>query len=194
MTPVGELRVGVGDLLGRPGARHLVERELRSEELTVTGSSIPAGSTIKVDLVIEATADYQTLTVTGTVAAPWRGECRRCLDIIEGELEAEVREVVARHPIDDQAWELEGDEIDIGAMARESLMLAMPLAPLCGPDCAGPAPEDFPTSALTDEGGVAEQGSDHDQHVDPRWAALSELRFDDDAADDDQQDQGPVST
>lgn len=176
MAPVGELRVGVGDLLGRPGGRHVVDRELRTEELTVSGSSIPADSTIKVKLVIEATAQHQTLTVTGTVTAPWRGECRRCLEVIEGEIEAEVREIVARHPIDDQAWELEGDEIDVGAIAREALMLALPLAPLCGPDCAGPAPESFPTSAVTDNG--PDPGDD--APVDPRWAALSELRFDDD--------------
>lgn len=170
-----ELRVRVGDLIGRPGGRHEVNRQLESEELTVLGASVPAGATVDVDLVIEATAEPGTFTVTGTVRAPWQGECRRCLDPIEGELDTAVHELVARHPVDEEVWELEGDEIDIGAIVREALLLALPLAPLCGPDCQGPAPEDFP-ALPPDE---SETASDEDRPVDPRWSALDQLRFDD---------------
>ena len=50
----------------------------------------------------------------------------------------------------------------------DTALLALPLAPLCSADCAGPAPEAFPV-VPPDEGGPVR---------DPRWAALDELRFD----------------
>jgi uncharacterized protein len=175
VTARSDLRLGVGDLLQRPGSRREVQRSvLLSEELAVTGSAIPAGSLAELDLVVESTADPGTLTVSGRVRAPWTGECRRCLTSISGELEAEVRELFARQPIDEDIWPLEGEEIDLAALAREALLLALPLAPLCGDDCHGPAPEAFPTGA-----GEPDLPTDDDPPIDPRWAALAEVRFDD---------------
>ena len=54
-------------------------------------------------------------------------------------------------------------------MVRDAVLLALPLAPLCGDDCRGPAPEAFPTGVGDDDrpGPLA----------DPRWAALAELDF-----------------
>lgn len=178
MTTGEGLRIGVGDLLNRPGTRREVERDLTSEGFTVSASSVPAGATIEARLVVEATAEPGTLTVSGTFSAPWTGECRRCLTDIEGRLEAEVHEVVARNPVDDEVWPLEGEEIDIGELAREALMLALPLAPLCGTDCRGPAPEEFPAVA-DDDAAASSEPPDGEPTVDPRWAALDQLRFDD---------------
>jgi uncharacterized protein len=175
VTAPASLRVGIGDLLQRPGTRRDVERELRSEGLSVTGSRVPAGATVAVDLVVESTADPGTLTITGTVTAPWVGECRRCLAQVEGELETEVHEVFGRTPVDEEIWPLDGDEIDLGEVVREALLLALPLAPLCSADCRGPAPDEFP-AVPADE---AESEGEPEQPLDPRWAALDELRFDD---------------
>jgi uncharacterized protein len=49
-------------------------------------------------------------------------------------------------------------------------LLALPLSPLCRPDCAGPDPERFPT--------VVEQDEAAPPAAEPRWSALTELRFD----------------
>jgi uncharacterized protein len=181
MTSRSDLRLGVGDLLNRPGSRREVERELVADELVVGSSSVPDGSIIQASLVVEATAEPGTLTVSGTLRAPWRGECRRCLADIEGVLETDVHEVVARRPLDDEVWPLDGDEIDIGSLARESLMLALPLAPLCRPECRGPAPDQFPATTTDDleASDVVEGDVDGEAPVDPRWAALDQLRFDD---------------
>ena len=182
MTGRSELRLGVGDLLGRPGSRREVERELVADDLVVGSSSVPDGAIIHASLVVEATAEPGTLTITGTLRAPWRGECRRCLTDVEGILETDVHEVVARRPLDDEVWPLDGDEIDIGSLARESLMLALPLAPLCGPDCRGPAPDEFPATTADDlerSDSRETDGGHDDAPVDPRWAALDQLRFDD---------------
>ena len=178
MTPGRELRLGVGDLLQRPGTRREVDRELPVPHLAVTGSEVPAGTVAMVSLVVASTADPGTLTVAGTVSAAWRGTCRRCLEPIEGELETEVHEVVARVPVDEEVWALHGDEVDLGSIVREALLLALPLAPLCSEDCRGPVPEEFPAVPEHD---AAQQGEDEDDVPprDPRWAALEQLRFDD---------------
>ncbi|MFP3905417.1 MAG: YceD family protein [Acidimicrobiales bacterium] len=179
MTAGRELRLGVGDLLQRPGTRRHVERELRVDQLEVSGSVIDAGTVASLDLTVESTADPGTLTLTGTVTAWWHGTCRRCLDPIEGELESDVHEVFSRVPLDDEVWPIEGDEIDLGAAARESLLLALPLAPLCGESCRGPAPDDFPARVGDEVPPDAESGGEPSRLGDPRWAALDELRFDD---------------
>lgn len=181
MTQGRELRLGVGDLLQRPGTRRHVERELAVGPLEVSGSVVDAGTIASLDLTVESTADPGTVTLTGTVSARWHGTCRRCLDPIEGELESDVHEVFSRVPLDDEVWPVEGDEIDLGAAARESLLLALPLAPLCSETCRGPAPEDFPAGLPDEEPPEAEPGGDGEPSrlADPRWAALDELRFDD---------------
>jgi uncharacterized protein len=175
VSPRSDLRLGVGDLLQRPGTRRAVQRSITLDELAVAGSSVPAGTIAELDLVVESTADPGTLTVSGRVTAAWQGQCRRCLEPIGGELRTEVHELFARTPLDDEIWPLEGEEIDLGALAREALLLALPLAPLCGDDCQGPAPEAFPTGTDDD----LPEGDDDQPLADPRWAALDQLRFDD---------------
>ena len=49
----------------------------------------------------------------------------------------------------------------------------LPLSPLCRDECAGPDPQRFPASVVEDPDPDAEPVGD------PRWAALSELTFDD---------------
>lgn len=178
MSPGRDLRLGVGDLLSRSGTRREVIRELTMPELEVSGSSVPAGATARLDLVVESTADPSTLAVTGTVVAPWQGTCRRCIEPIEGDLEVELHEIVARDPLDEEVWALDGEEIDLGSMVREALLLALPLAPLCGDDCRGPAPEQFP-AVPAEDAPAAGPPDDEPRLADPRWAALDELRFDD---------------
>lgn len=179
----GGLLVSVTELLRRPGTRREVTRTIEGSGHGVVGSSVSEGAPIEVDLVVESTADPGTLTVAGRVSAPWTGECRRCLDPVEGTLEVDVHEVFSHRAdaiaADDEVWPLEGEEIDLAAVVDDALLLALPLAPLCGPDCRGPAPEDFPAvageGAPTGDDGGSDEG---DGPVDPRWAALDQLRFD----------------
>ena len=70
--------------------------------------------------------------------------------------------------------------IDIGEVVREELMLALPLTPLCREDCDGADPERFPTDP-----DLSESDETPAPTVDPRWAALSELKFDEDQPEPD---------
>ena len=186
MTRAG-LLVGVSDLLRQPGGRREVRRTLTSPGYRVGASEVPAGVDVEVDLVVGATADPDTLALTGTIRAPWTGECRRCLDPVEGELEIEVHEIFSRAPAasaDDDVWPIEDEHIDVAAIVADAVLLELPLTPLCGPDCRGPAPDEYPAHPAEQgsggDGGASDEPDDAPAGPprDPRWAALDELHFD----------------
>lgn len=97
---------------------------------------------------------------------------RRCLSEVSGSLEVDVDERFAvrpeLHPEHD-AFPIVDDHIDLAPMVAESLLISLPMLPLCRPDCPGPDPDAHPI-AIVEAGDVAMPRSD------PRWAALDELR------------------
>ena len=62
-------------------------------------------------------------------------------------------------------------ELDLAGWARDALALALPAQITCRPDCAGLCPQCG--ANLNDEPDHA-----HEAEPDPRWAKLSEIRFD----------------
>jgi uncharacterized protein len=162
------LQVGVSELLRHPGTRRPFRTEVVLDGLAVSTARVPEGAPVRVDLVLESLST--ALTATGTVRVAWQGACRRCLDPVAGEAEADVQaEVFERRPTEGETYPLVGEQIDLEPLVRDAVLLALPLAPLCGDDCRGPAPEAFPTGP-------------HDEAeapVDPRWAGLDQLSFDD---------------
>lgn len=165
----GRLRVSVADLLRQPGSRRHVDLEADLGELAVMTSRTPEGATTVLELDLDALPDG--VTVTGTVSVPWVGACRRCLREVTGRIDASVREVFERHPTEGETWPLAGDQIDMEPLARESVLLDLPVVPLCRDDCKGLCPECGVDRNDVDCGHTAEGG-------DPRWAALDALRFD----------------
>ncbi len=149
-----------------------VRRELRQgsiEGLSAIGVSVPDDGPVVCDLTL---ASYPGgIMVTGTVGAPWDGECRRCGGPVSGRVDAVVRERYAPRPDwteDEDAYLLAGDELDLEPLARDAVMLDLPLAPLCSPDCLGLCPRcgaNWNISACP----CPPDG-------DPRWSALDALR------------------
>jgi uncharacterized protein len=161
-------RIPVADLVNRPGARrHDVVEGRLAEQLTVVDSSVPAGSPVVVDVVLEWVSDG--MLATGTVSAPWVGACRRCLGPVGGQLDVEFRELFERDHRDGESYRLGHDQLDLEPLAREALALALPLAPLCRDDCRGLCVTCGADLNAGDCGCTAEAS-------DPRWAALDELR------------------
>ena len=108
----------------------------------VQGASVVDGV---VDLEVTVRAAGGGYAAVGRVAGTWTAECRRCLDEVRGPLEAPMREVFEWEPTEGETWPIRDQRIDLAPAAREAAMLALPLAPLCAEDCAGPVPERFPT-------------------------------------------------
>jgi uncharacterized protein len=129
-------------------------------------------------LVVESMSD--SLSVTGNLAAAWRGDCRRCLGEAEGVTETDVAEIYERRPVDGETYLLEGDVVDLAPMVREQMLLSLPLAPLCDDGCDGPDPDRFPSIVSVPDVEGADDAAEPEPAGDPRWAALDALRFDDD--------------
>jgi uncharacterized protein len=165
------LQVSVIEDLRRPGTRRPVQRHAVVDGLAITSAAVPEGREVDLDLVVEAIGD--DLVVTGSITFPWVGECRRCLAEVTSSSSVRLREVFERRPVEGETYQLGDGVVDLEAMVRETVLLALPLAPLCADDCAGPAPERFPATVADDEPDPAAR--------DPRWAALDELTFDDDS-------------
>jgi uncharacterized protein len=149
-----------------------VRRESRSgviDGLAAVGVVVPDGARIGVD--VELCSYPGGITVTGTVSAPWRGECRRCGGPVTGEVAASVRERYA--PAggtdgDEDAYPLSGDELDLEPLARDAVLLDLPLAPLCSEGCLGLCPQ---CGANWNLGPCA-----CPPVSDPRWSALDALK------------------
>ena len=175
---VGEIRtdphlvVPIGELTRRTGNRQTFAVHTMLVAPTVAGILVPDAEPVTGELELEAVLDG--IVVTGTLAAPWVGECRRCLDPIHGSVDIPVRELFETNATPGDSYPIEGDHIDLNPLVRDAVLLALPLSPLCRPDCPGPDPERFPAVVENDPSDAppAPPGDD-------RWAALSELRFDD---------------
>lgn len=161
------LVVPVADLLYRPGARRREQRTVVLDGLRVVASRVAPGTPADLDVVLEWVTEG--ILATGTARAGWEAECRRCLGPVRGVAEAEFQELFEPRPTEGDTYPLTGDRIDLGPLARESLMLALPLAPLCSPDCRGLCPtcgSDLNRAACSCPPPVP----------DPRWSALDALR------------------
>jgi len=69
---------------------------------------------------------------------------------------------------DEDAYPLEGDELDLEPLARDAVLLDLPLAPLCSVDCRGLCPQCGANWNLVT--------CDCVPTGDPRWSALDALR------------------
>src|SRR6185503_2718270 len=131
---------------------------------------------VAVDLTLVSTID--DIVVTGHLAVAWSDECRRCLQPLSDTLVVDVDERYAeedptgRRRVDPQAFPIEHGQLDLAPMVREEVLLAVPDAPLCRPDCAGLCP------TCGADRNVAPCDCDTAAR-DDRWAALDELKLED---------------
>jgi len=169
------LKVRVGDLLREPGSRRPLDIEIEAGRIVTSAASTIPGTPLTVQGAVIALAGG--VEVVGTLGYDWYGECRRCLEDVTGHTDVELREIAQRDPVDDEIYPIDEDLLDLWPMIEELVLASLPLAPLCATDCSGPDPDRFPT---TSEAAVEAAGEAREPEPDPRWAALSELRFDED--------------
>ncbi len=133
-------------------------------------SVVPAGAEAEVDVTLHPFEGG--IDVEGTVTAPWEGICRRCAEPVSGELHIHVHERFADDPLavasDEEIYPILHDELDLTPLARDALVLELPMAPLCRPDCAGLCTRCGANRNEGDCGCVVPR--------DPRWASLDVLR------------------
>jgi uncharacterized protein len=166
------LVIDISRLGRRPGAMMTLTETVPSpSRIGLDLIAIEAGAPLSLDLRIESVSEG--VLVTGTVSAPTTGECARCLTPISGDIEIDLTELYA-YPDSTTEATTEADEvghvvdhtIDLQQPIVDAVGLALPFAPLCGPDCAGLCPQCGVALA------TAEPDHHHEQ-LDPRWAKLA---------------------
>ena len=159
----------------RPGSMLTVSQTVSSpRRIGLDLIAIEPGAEMDLDLRFEAVSEG--VLVTGTMDAPTRGECSRCLAPITGEVEIDLTELFA-YP--DSITESTTDAEEIGRVIDQTVDLtqpiidavglALPFVPVCAEDCPGLCPQCGVALA------TAEAGHHHDL-IDPRWAKLAALR------------------
>lgn len=169
------LLVNVADLRRRLGQRRVEPIHVELAPQTVVGSR-----TTPEPVVGEVTVESieRGVSVLGSVSFSWEGDCRRCLETTGGRFEIDIDEIFqVEAPEDSELLPLENDQIDLVPIVRDAVVLSLPLAPLCGDDCAGPDPDRYP--AMTEAEMVETRAAEAAATPDPRWAALDQLDLDD---------------
>ncbi|KAF2777318.1 DUF177 domain-containing protein [Streptomyces sp. OM5714] len=167
----------------RPGALQRLTRTVDApKDFGLQGViGVPEGAPVELDLRLESV--MEGVLVTGTARARARGECVRCLEPLEQQLEADFQELFSYPDADDRGRpvaepgdDAEDDEerffvedglIGLEPVLRDAVVLALPMQPVCQEDCQG----------LCSECGVrlSDDPDHHHDAVDIRWAALQGL-------------------
>ena len=128
--------------------------------------------------VIPVTLDISRTTGSGyalrlAFEATLTGPCMRCLSDAAPAFEVVSREV--SQPGEGEELEspyIQDGVLDLRGWARDALALTLPAQLLCRADCAGLCP------VCGIDLNAAGPDHAHERDPDPRWAKLSELRFD----------------
>lgn len=147
---------------------------------------VPVGEVIEIDARLESVTDG--ILLTAEVFATARGECTRCLDPVEIEIEKRVQELYRYEfkadqsskkrktatssgqddlDVDDDLF-MDGDIMDLEIPIRDVIVLSLPINPLCSQSCGGLCP----TCGIK----WAELAVDHAHRaIDARWTPLVDL-------------------
>ncbi len=107
------------------------------------------------------------------LSASLNGPCMRCLEPASPTFEVDSYEVdqPGDGPELDSPY-VDGEVVDVAAWTRDALALTLPANILCTPECRGLCPE------CGENLNTAAPDHHHDKGPDPRWAALSQIKFD----------------
>lgn len=167
--------VNVGELRQRLGQRLDIEIDHLYEPVQIVDTRTEPEPVVG---AVTFESIERGVTVTGQVTFAWSGDCRRCLERVEGRETIDLFEVFQTDadPDDGEVAPLENDTVDLVPVVGDAVVLGLPLAPLCGPDCSGPDPDRYPARTADD---VEAEAAAAEPTPDPRWAALDGLSFED---------------
>jgi len=179
LDPRAPLVLDTRELGRRPGSQRQKSFSAPAPaDLGIEVLRVPEGSPVEFDIRLEAV--MEGVLVTGTATAGLDGECVRCLEPIHDDIEVDFQELFVYEEKDDETDDedsgtsrLEGDLLDLEPILRDAVVLSLPFQPLCQDDCPGLCIECG--ARLADD-----PDHQHEEPIDPRWAALQGLTQDDD--------------
>jgi uncharacterized protein len=157
----------------RPGTFKDYRRTVAApEQLGLDMIGVVEGSPLELAVRLESVTEG--VLATGAVSGKLHGECGRCLTDFDEAFEVDFVELFAYpHSITeettdaDEVCRLDRDHLDLEPVVRDTVVLSLPLTPLCRAECAGLCPK---CGERLDD---LEAGHSH-QQLDPRWTALTE--------------------
>lgn len=179
LDPSSPLVLDTRDLGRRAGSMKKLDFSVAAPaDLGVGLIAVPPGSEIEFDLRLESVIDG--VLVTGSALLTVAGECSRCLEPLSFDTEVDLQELF-EYPAtdsrgrqieagndDDEQPKLDDDLLDLEPVIRDAVLLAMPLAPLCQPECAG--------LCITCGENLNDVPDHAHEEIDPRWATLANLK------------------
>lgn len=125
----------------------LEEQGLRIDDVETLAPALPDPTWRLESAALEVEADGSDVFVRGRVAATVPQTCGRCLDVFPARVDVPIDvRLVPRPPAADSvelgADDLDvdfyaGDQLDLGRVVANETTLALPMKPLCRPDCRG---------------------------------------------------------
>lgn len=168
----------LGGLRLTSGEGRRLELSVVVEPFALGTDQYPVGPTpVPVTLDVSRTTG-QGYALRLRFTATLHGPCMRCLEPAAPTFAVDAREISqpdAEDPELESPYVLD-QVLDLAAWARDALALALPPAVTCRPECAGLC------AVCGANLNVAGPEHHHDEGPDPRWAKLSEIRFDGQAA------------
>ncbi len=132
---------------------------------------------------VEIRKTGSTYNLKGTLTFKLRHQCARCLEEFEREYEEKMdyifrrgsermaREIRLKGEDLDTYYIIE-DHIDLLPLFHDTILLAIPMKPLCREDCRGLCP----VCGHNLNKGDCEHVKNKEKEIDPRWAKLLEIK------------------
>jgi uncharacterized protein len=163
--------IDVRDLLGHPGTSRNVRVSESVGGLATEVARVPEDQPVAADLLFESVVEG--VLVSGPIEGTMVLVCARCLKPLESSFRVDVQELFAAGATaQDDEYPLAEGLVDLEPMIRDAVVLAMPFAPLCRPDCLGLC------ERCGGDRNVGECACP--PRIDSRWAALVHLDLPDD--------------
>lgn len=155
----------------RSGEQHQVEQEIQLSPLEFGGQRyLPVPDKAAAVLRVTAASTGHVFELDFDVRL--HGPCQRCLAdaVVDQRIRAREYHASSRNADEELRSPYVADELlDLSAWARDAIALDLPEQILHDPDCAGLCPVCGKDLNL-------EPHEHEEEHSDPRWAALAELR------------------
>ena len=163
------ITLDVRDLLGSVGATRDVRMRERVGGLATELASVPEERDVVGSLRLESLVEG--LFASGTLEGSMQLVCARCLSTMTKPFTVEVHELFAPGATgEDDRYPVTDGTIDLEPLVRDVVLLAMPFAPLCRPECLGLCERCGGDRNLNECTCAVE--------ADARWAALEHARTD----------------
>jgi DUF177 domain-containing protein len=130
------LVIDVRDLIDSPGASRTIRMSEVVAGLGTELAEVPEDRTVEASLLFESVVEG--VLVSGPVSGAMVLTCARCLKPLESPFHLDVQELFAPGAgVEDDEYPLDEGSVDLEPMIRDAVLLSMPFAPLCRPDCMG---------------------------------------------------------